>query len=132
GVHRGEVVIHRPYSLDVNQNDINREQERYEKLNAEIAAYLRDMNVPVSLLDAMLTIPPERGKTLSREELQKYHLDQNDPVWQQMFNAQMAKRRGLSMAEFLRRRRLEEQCEDRHYDAGKTYVPYYCYEVMKT
>lgn len=132
GPQKGQIVIHRPYNLDVDETNIQRAQERYNLLNNEIASYLSDMNVPESLLDAMLAIPPHRGKTLSRDELQKYRLDEYDPVYEQMRNARFAKKKGLSMTEYLRRKTLEEQCRTQHFSSGKTYPPRHCSEVIDT
>lgn len=130
---KSEIVIHRPYNLNVNEYDVQQTQDRYDQLNSEIEKYLREMNVPTSLLDAMLVIPPQRGRRLSRDELQQYLLDQDDPVYEQARNARIARKKGLTMTEYLRRKSLEEQCTHRHYIIDeKTYSAYYCYEVMDT
>lgn len=66
---RGYVGLHRPYfphgdsALAVSSG------------RSSPGAYLRDMNIPLSLLDDMNGIEPTRMRVLSRDELTKYRLN---------------------------------------------------------
>jgi len=91
------------------------------------------MNAPVALLDTMISIPPQRGKTLSQKELQEHSLAENDPVYDQARNARLAKLAVLSMSEHMRRKSLEEQCIYQQFMVErKDYVPRYCHGIMDT
>lgn len=79
----GPVVIHRPFRAAAQVLGAQQAQRRYEERNTLIAGYLQRMNIPVSLLDAMLEVPSEDGRVLSRSELNKYGLSQTDPVYQE-------------------------------------------------
>jgi hypothetical protein len=110
----GDVEIHRPYSLDTSRTDLKELQENYDRTNRMVASYLRDMNLPDSLLDAMLRVPPHQGRLLTESELESYGLNQKDPVYEQARNAYSARQKGMSMMEYLRRMKLQEDCWDNH------------------
>ena len=109
----GAVVIHRPYRSEARVLGADSAQRAYEARNARISAYLHEMNIPATLLDAMLRVPSESGYRLSEDELFAFGLNENDPVYEEERNAEAAKRRGLSMSDYLGRKRRYDDCRKR-------------------
>jgi hypothetical protein len=108
----GSVGIHRPYfeklSPSVTTADIRR---RLDLNNGRIRDYLLRMDVPISLLDAMLSVPPQSMKVLTEDELQAYRLDQKDPAHDERETAKMAYIYGLSSSVYrFRLARVTENC----------------------
>jgi hypothetical protein len=79
GVKRGpygKVGVHRPYLYDSgNTKDIKMTRK---DINKRIRAYLEEMDISTSLLDKMLSVPPEKIKILSWEELTDLRLSVDD------------------------------------------------------
>lgn len=77
----GQVGIHRPY-LETPETDVNigQMQRTYLIFTEQIRAYLREMNVSDRLADDMMTVPPEKVRYLSANELANYGLGPIDPV----------------------------------------------------
>lgn len=94
------IYIHRPY-LDAQTND-------YDKLikdvRGELVDYLREMNVPDSLAERMMAIPPDEMKLLTREELSRYMLDGDDPGYKQEKLSETARDLGINVSELIYRR----------------------------
>jgi hypothetical protein len=108
----GEVAIHRPFFRDLpaglSQAEVTR---RIRRLDDDIRAYFREMNVPEALLDRMRAVPPDRMERLTPDELSRMMLDGNDPVYDERVIAASARRYGTSSAEFRRREaRAAQQC----------------------
>jgi hypothetical protein len=104
GVRRfpmGEIGIHRPYfaNLDPSHN-VNRVRVEREKINSMIREYLLYVDIPLSLLDAMLSTPPEKIKYLGDSELDFYRLSGTDPSFEEYRVAQQANFYGLSSAQY--------------------------------
>ena len=68
-----------------------------------IKAYLAEMDVPESLLDAMLSIPPEEMKILSESELKQYRIFHDDANFEEKRTAENAKEWYLTSAEYRKR-----------------------------
>lgn len=123
GTHRtilGPVGIHRPYSTDVSAQTFQESQRRYRALQAETKKYLFEMNLPESLFDAMIQVPPESIHILTIQELGRFGLSQDDPAAQEIDDANEAREYGLTKEEYLRRKaRREEICQNpAHYPSG--------------
>ena len=103
GIH-GKVGIHRPYLVQINSNlsaaDIGRIRSEQIRL---IKAYLAEMDVPESLLDAMLSIPPKEMKILSESELKQYRIFHDDANFEEKQTAERAKEWYLTSAEYRKR-----------------------------
>lgn len=87
------------------------------------------MNLPESLFDAMVRTPPESIRRLTAVELQNFGLSQDDPVAQEIDDAEEAREFGLSKEEYLRRKaRRERVCQpqdlgpDRIKEAVESYM----------
>jgi hypothetical protein len=115
GVRRqvmGPVGIHRPYSTDLTPQTFSEAQRRYRVLEAATKKYLLEMNLPESLFDAMIRTPPESIRKLTSLELERFGLSQDDPVAQEIDDAEEAREFGLSKEEYLRRKaRRESVCQ---------------------
>jgi hypothetical protein len=100
----GKVGIHRPYLTQINSNlsaaDIGRIRTGQIRL---MRAYLAEMDVPESLLDAMLSIPPEEMKILSESELKQYRIYHDDANFEEKKTAEGAKEWYLTSAEYRKR-----------------------------
>jgi hypothetical protein len=111
----GEVAIHRPYFSQLAQGLIPQQVDsKYKKLVQVISAYVQEMNVPQSLADAMLAIPPGQMKILTRDEIARYMLDQTDPAYDERRTARIAAAYRLDSNEYRRRGAIaDSQCETR-------------------
>ncbi len=125
----GPVGIHRPYSTDLNPQTFAEAQRRYRTLEAATKEFLMEMNLPESLFDAMVRTPPESIRKLTALELQRFGLSQDDPVAQEMDDAEEARKFGLTKEEYLRRKaRREDVCQpqvfgpDRIKEAVESYM----------
>ena len=72
---KGVVAIHRPYFYDIEKGK-SVEEIKIARASqvSRIAAYLESMDVPRSLLDAMISIPPEKMRQLTESDLETYRL----------------------------------------------------------
>jgi hypothetical protein len=112
------VAIHRPYRAAVTELGAEQAQREYEARNAAIAAYLKRMNVPTALLDAMLAVPSHESRVLSEKELREYGLSESDPVYEEETNIASAKALGISISEYLGRKKARQDCLA-SYDASR-------------
>lgn len=98
------IGIHRPYSLRTDIRDYGAAQKEHSRLAVTAKTYLEDMNLPTSLYDAMMRVPPESIRLLKRQELASFGLDQVDPVEQELLDGSEARKYGLSKLEYIRRK----------------------------
>jgi len=106
GVQRapfGPVQIHRPYHPQAVSSFVQ-EQQRYDRLAAEIRKYLKSMNVRDTLFDEMMKVPPETSRSLTLDEMESFGLTYVDPVYSEYLDSMSAARMGLSKQEFLRQK----------------------------
>ena len=100
----GKVGIHRPYFVELSPNlstaDIGRIRSEQTRL---MKSYFAEMDVPESLLDAMLSIPPENIKILSESELKQYRIYYDDANFEEKETAELAKQWYLTSAEYRKR-----------------------------
>jgi hypothetical protein len=99
----GRVGIHRLYTTDTATTDYESLQRTHRELEVRIRSYLREMNIPESLYDAMTRYASEEIHFLTKSELAIYHLDGVDPVLQDLANSRAAAKYGISKQEYLRR-----------------------------
>jgi hypothetical protein len=108
----GKIGIHRPYfeSLDSNLTNIQIREHR-EKINLEIKKYFEEMDISISLLDAMLGVPPENTRYLSIAELNQFRLGFEDPTYSEKVIAIEAKKFSMNSAQYRQRKIVaEEKC----------------------
>ena len=105
---QGVVVIHRPF-LTKDLPGGTGYDESYKRAAQMIRSYLAEMNIPAELGDRMLTIPPDEGVTLTKEELDRYTLlIAQDPAYEQKLAANEAHRWGISLTEQRRRQAIQK------------------------
>jgi hypothetical protein len=115
GVQRqvlGKVGIHRPYFYDFPK-DLKDDQIKptLNKLWSDVRSYLTEMNIPSFLFEEMVSIPPSEIKILSKDELRRFCLNQDDPAWEEKYVRRQAERYGLTAAEYRRRDALAKKAE---------------------
>ena len=98
----GQLGIHRPF-FPTTQVDPDR-QVRYRLLQKALRDYIDEMDFPHSLYEAVMVVPPESIKILAPAELKRFYLDGISPSSEDLADATSAKRLGLSMAEYLKRK----------------------------
>ena len=83
-VPHGPLGVHSFYSEDfLGSGDYSGASEIYEEAAMEIEAYLKDMRIPVALLDHMKRVSHEEIDILEAEKLTEYFLEGTDPVYRQ-------------------------------------------------
>lgn len=109
---KGRVGIHRLYSMSTSEKDYDSLQKKYQQIESKVRTYLKEMNVPESLYDAMMRIPSENIHFLSASELAAYSLNVDDPVYADLVNSKAAARYGLTKPEYLARKaRGDRECK---------------------
>ena len=99
----GRVGIHRPYFGDLsNQASIDEIRKRQSAVRIKIRSYLAEMDVSPALMDLMLSVPPEKVRILSEQELADFRLTGKDPSFEEMEIAKEAKFWGLTSFDYRR------------------------------
>lgn len=113
-VHRlffgGPIGIHRPYSDDTGPTSFEALQSRTTQLGRVVSRFLKEMNIPNTLYEAMTRVAPEQIKILDRDELDLYGLGQDDPVFAELQRNAEARAVGLPMREYLTRKAAYDRC----------------------
>ena len=106
----GKVGIHRPYflSIDVNESIDSIKSNRNDVLTIA-KRYLLKMDVNPSLVDLMISIPPNKIKILSSEELSYFRLSGEDANHEEKNIAESAWFYGLTSVEFRERSSIADQ-----------------------
>jgi ATP-dependent protease ClpP protease subunit len=98
----GEVGIHRPYLDTFHITTAEGQKEFYAELEVVVKEYLHDMNVPTSLYERMIRIPPEKMVYLSSEELDGYGLSGADPFHEEAWTSHEAQKLGMTKSNYLK------------------------------
>lgn len=104
GLHRavhGKVGIHRPFGASTNARTYASTQESFRALEQTAKSFLRDMNVPTSLFDEMMSVPPQKLRILTEQELARFGIGQSDPSYQDNRDADAARALGLDREEYV-------------------------------
>ena len=107
---KGKVGIHRPYVSDVS---IGGEQgaKTLGQYLERIKAYLDSKGISPSLAEDMFSIPPEKVRYLSPEEISRYRLDQTNYLKQEATDIETAKSLGLTRQEYgARKNQMNREC----------------------
>jgi hypothetical protein len=103
----GDVIIHRPY-LTEDLPGSSGYDENYKHAAEIIRGYLAEMNIPPTLGERILAIPPDESQTLTAMELDRYMLNGKDPADEQEEAAAEAHKFGISLVEQRRRQALQK------------------------
>jgi len=112
GLHRtvhGKVGIHRPFGAGPKTGSYESTQKEFRALEQSAKRFLQDVNIPVSLFDEMMSVPPQKLRLLTEDELARYGIGQNDPVYEEVRDGQAAQALGISKEEYLRRKNRSER-----------------------
>lgn len=102
----GSVGIHRPFAPADTRTMATLQKQNYERLESEVKAFLRAVNIPADLYDHMLRVPPDKVRLLSQGELQKYGLSEDDPYEDAARIAGVAASMGITSEELIRRQAM--------------------------
>jgi hypothetical protein len=99
----GRVGIHRPYFAGMagEEPKISDTKSAIGNVEKKIKAYLSEMNVPDSLFDEMMVVPPDQVKYLTLDDLAHFGL--SITVWSETDALKQAKKYGLDRIEYMRR-----------------------------
>ena len=113
----GKIGIHRPYFLALDSNLSTAEVRlKRDEQSKKIKDYLHEMDIPLSLFDAMLNVPPEKMQILSWDKVQVYRLVGDDPTHDEREVAAAAHHYGISSAEYRKRNtRALAECKIQEY-----------------
>ena len=104
GVERvvdGDIFVHRPYlSSSMPESSFNILDNQFKSMYEVLLNYTKYMNIPVSILDDIIAIPPENMKKLSKREIEKYMLNVRDPVWDEQVVLNEANRFRMKPGEY--------------------------------
>jgi hypothetical protein len=108
---RASVGIHRPFSSSTKSVTFEQAQAQYRQLETQTREYLREMNMPESLWDAVVATPPEKTKILSFKELETFRLSGKDPALQEVEDADAARKYGITKeVYFVRKNQVWPKC----------------------
>ena len=100
----GKVGIHRPYFAEIKPGVTASEiQSQRNDLNKKIRSFLDEVDVSQSLLDKMLSIPPEKIKILTKTELEELRLSITDANFEEKQTSEIASFFNLTSFEYRKR-----------------------------
>ena len=109
---KNNLGIHRPFRTSVGSVSREDATKNYREMTTRIYDYFNEMNIPRSLPEMMLRIPPEEMKMLTFDESVQFGLIGKDPVAQERDDSANAKFYGLTRLEYLaRRKRALNMCD---------------------
>lgn len=109
---KGPVGIHRPYISDVSIGGSSGARTLGQYIE-KIKTYLDKKGIAPSLAEDMFSVPPEKVKYLTQEELSKYRLDQRNYLKQEANDIEMAKSLGLTRQEYgAKKNQIDRECVD--------------------
>lgn len=101
---RARVGIHRPFSSSTKPVSFEQAQAQYRRLEEQTREYLREMNMPESLWDAVVATSPEKMKILSHKELETFRLSGKDPALQEVEDSDAARKYGITKEVYFERK----------------------------
>lgn len=112
------VGLHRPYPDDTSRRSLQEATKLHKSITALVRAYFEEMNLPPSLVEAMIRVRPGDIEWLSADQMYSYGLVGKggkpaiDPAVEEVVTGFGARKYGLSRQEFMaRNRRAETECQ---------------------
>jgi ATP-dependent protease ClpP protease subunit len=100
----GKIGIHRPYFYDLNENvSVDEIKKIRKKRIKELTEYFEEMDIPFSLIDEMISIPPNEMKILTEAEVKKFRLNDADANYEEKEIATIAKIYRMTSSEYRKR-----------------------------
>ncbi len=106
------VGIHRPYFVSLERDlSTSAIQNLRKQMISRMKEYAAEMDLSDRLIDDMMSIPPERVKILSLDELENYRLSGTDASFDEKRTNDQAQFYGITSAEFRKRdMEAEKRC----------------------
>jgi hypothetical protein len=104
----GRLGIHRPY-FPITQETADR-AARFRHLKAVLKDFVEEMDFPASFYEAVMLVPPEAMQIVAPADLRRFYLEGISPLTEDMVDAASAKRLGLSMFDYLKRKLSAPPC----------------------
>ena len=100
----GKIGIHRPYFYELNENiSVDEIKKIRKKKTKELTEYFEEMDIPFSLIDEMMSIPPNEMKILSETEVKKFRLNDADANYEEKETATFASIYKMTSSEYRKR-----------------------------
>ena len=100
----GKIGIHRPYFYDLNENiSVEEIKKIRKKRTKELTEYFEEMDIPFSLIDEMMSIPPNEMKILSETDVKKFRLNDADANYEEKETATFASIYKMTSSEYRKR-----------------------------
>lgn len=104
----GQLGIHRPY-FPFTQ-DLPDRAERFRHLKKTLKDFVEELDFPNSLYEAVMLVPPETFELVSAADLKRFYLEGISPSTEDQVDAAGARRLGLSMFDYLKRKARTAAC----------------------
>lgn len=101
--------VHRVFSVRTSSS-LSQSEREFKKHNDLIKSYLKEMNIPESLLDRMNSVSPVDVRWMSQSDAELY-FPSSDPVWLDKRYSSWAKELGISKPDLIiRLQRASQEC----------------------
>ena len=121
-----KIGIHRPYQPKAVKTTAKNEKTKYDKLQADIETYLKEMNIDVKLYKDMMIVSPRNNKMLTWDEIVGYGLGQDDTYIQEADAMDKALKLNISRRELaVREQRAAQVCELPKNDDEYQFIKYF-------
>ncbi|MBC7919416.1 MAG: hypothetical protein H7Y28_16555 [Rhodoferax sp.] len=104
----GQLGIHRPY-FPFTQ-DLPDRAERFRHLKKTLKDFVEELDFPSSLYEAVMLVPPESFEMISSADLKRFYLEGISPSSEDRVDAAGARRLGISMFDYLKRKARTPAC----------------------
>jgi hypothetical protein len=104
----GQLGIHRPYFP--HTQDLPDRAVRFRHMQKTLKDFIEELDYPVSLYEAVMLVPPETVEMVSPADLKRYYLEGISPASEDQVDASGARRLGLSMFDYLKRKARTPPC----------------------
>jgi hypothetical protein len=104
----GRLGIHRPY-FPITLDTADR-AARFRHLKETLKNFVEELDFPASLYEAVMLVPPESMQIVAPADLRRFYLEGISPLSEDMVDAASAKRLGVSMFDYLRRKASAPAC----------------------
>jgi hypothetical protein len=111
----GKLGIHRPYFPFTDGGPGRQAKFRY--LEKTLKAFVADLDFPDSLYEAVMLVPPESMQIVAPADLKRFYLEGISPLTEDELDAASARRRNISMFEYLKHKAIAPACN--FFDAGE-------------
>jgi ATP-dependent protease ClpP protease subunit len=116
------IGVHRTFTTRVSSSTSDSDRD-FRQQNDLIKKYLKEMNIPESLLDLMNSVSPTSVKWLTKSEANLY-FPSDDPVWADKTYSSAAASYGISKVEYIRRlQRVKQECNKFRTATNKSFSP---------